>query len=396
MPESIDIRVTLDQSEVKTISAESSPTPFGRGAPIGMRSDGILYAGFATEGPGLESVLVSSSDGGRNWSRKRLDWWQFQHRASLTETISDPVTKIYEPESALSRFFNNRRFMNSDAFGVLKNGTLLWVFEESPKISEYNHGTTDCYIIRSEDGGETWEDPFILDKQGFPCVGNNSNRMTELPDGTLLWPVRLGVTQAELAKMKSKGIVKKPSSVTGSHVFRSSDSGRTWGDITPLPDWCWENTLLRLNSGKLIAALRYQPFLDDESPQDTKTLFLADSDDGGRTWEDFRPIRLTPDGPQALEFGQCHGELSELSDGTIVVVYDHRYPYQKQQVLARISRDQGKTWLAEVYHLTKPGGSVLGSTERGYGGGYASSVVLEDDTIVTITGTGNSIRWRVE
>ena len=109
---------------------------------------------------------------------------------------------------------------------------------------------------------------FILDKQGFPCVGNNSNRMTELPDGTLLWPVRLGVTQAELAKMKSKGIVKKPSSVTGSHVFRSSDSGRTWGDITTLPDWCWENTLLRLNSGKLIAALRYQPFLDDEEKRE--------------------------------------------------------------------------------------------------------------------------------
>ena len=132
-----------------------------------MTAEGILYAGFATEGPGLESVLVSSSDGGRSWSGKRLDWWQFHYRASLTETISDPVTKIYEPESALSRFFNNRRFMNSDAFGVLKNGTLLWVFEESPKISKYNHGTTDCYIIRSEDGGETWEDPFILDKQGF-------------------------------------------------------------------------------------------------------------------------------------------------------------------------------------------------------------------------------------
>ena len=61
MPELIDIRVTVDENEVKTITAESSPTPFGRGAPVGMTAEGILYAGLATEAPGLESVLVSSN-----------------------------------------------------------------------------------------------------------------------------------------------------------------------------------------------------------------------------------------------------------------------------------------------------------------------------------------------
>ena len=50
----------------------------------------------------------------------------------------------------------------------------------------------------------------------------------------------------------------------------------------------------------------------------------------------------------------------------------------------------------EIYNLTRPGGSVLGSHEKGVGSGYASSVVLEDDTIVTMTGTGTCVRWKVE
>ena len=108
----------------------------------------------------------------------------------------------------------------------------------------------------------------------------------------------------------------------------------------------------------------------------------------GRTWINFRPVRRTPDGGSDLALGECHGELSQLSDGTLVLTHDHRYPYEQQQVLARVSHDEGHTWTPEVYNLTRPGGSVLGSHEKGIGGGYASSVVLEDDTIVTMDGHG--------
>ena len=84
-----------------------------------------------------------------------------------------------------------------------------------------------------------------------------------------------------------------------------------------------------------------------------------------------------------------------MSDGTLILTTDHRYPRHEAQVLARISHDEGRTWSAEVYHLTRAGGSVLGSSIKGYGTGYASSVVLEDDTIVTMTGAGTCLRWRV-
>ena len=387
MSETIKIEVTVDGTRVRSISAESVPVTFGRGAPIGATAGGTLYAAFATEGPGLESDLLASSDGGQSWSSKRLDWWQFFDRT-------------LDPESSQARFFENRVSMRSDAFGVLRDGTLLWAFEENPSAPVVGEETRDCHVIRSENRGDTWEGPVTIDRQGFPCAGNNSNPMTELPDGTVLWSVRLGLTSAEIARKRTEPSVEA-SSVAGSYVFRSTDRGRTWGDVTPLPDWCWENSLLRLSSGRLVAALRYQPLADVDTQwsKHRKTVFFADSQDDGRTWQDFRPLRLTADGPSELVDGECHPDLSKLSDGTLVVTYDHRYPYELGQVLARVSHDQGQTWSAEVYNLTRPAGpslgpSRLGSSTRGYGSGYSFSVVLEDDTIVTMTGTGNCLRWR--
>ena len=307
MSETIEIEVTVDGTRVRSISAESVPVTFGRGAPIGATAGGTLYAAFATEGPGLESDLLASSDGGRSWSSKRLDWWQFFDRT-------------LDPESSQARFFENRVSMRSDAFGVLRDGTLLWAFEENPSAPVVGEETRDCHVIRSENRGDTWEGPVTIDRQGFPCAGNNSNPMTELPDGTVLWSVRLGLTSAEIARKRTEPSVEA-SSVAGSYVFRSTDRGRTWGDVTPLPDWCWENSLLRLSSGRLVAALRYQPLADVDTQwsKHRKTVFFADSQDDGRTWQDFRPLRLTADGPSELVDGECHPDLSKLSDGTLVV-----------------------------------------------------------------------------
>ena len=97
-----------------------------------------------------------------------------------------------------------------------------------------------------------------------------------------------------------------------------------------------------------------------------------------------------------MAFGDAHGHLVELSDGTVVLVHDHRYPYIDSGVWARVSHDQGKTWNQRVYQLSR-------------GAGYGASVVLEDDTIVTVCGntplneTGQplipwraqSVRWRL-
>ncbi len=89
--------------------------------------------------------------------------------------------------------------MRNQSFGVLKDGALLWAFEQDVAGLE-----KECYVIRSEDAGETWEGPAKLDKSPFPSVGNCSNRMTELPDRTVLWPQRPGLTPDEFERKREK------------------------------------------------------------------------------------------------------------------------------------------------------------------------------------------------
>lgn len=396
------IKVTVDGKEVRTLPAQLAAVPFGRGAPVGRTQDGTLYAGFHTEGPGLESVLLSSSNEGRTWRRRRLDWWQFfDHNLAR--------------DSMRWLFFDNRWALRSDSFGVLRDGTLLWAFRQASDECKMGGLEPESYVIRSQDGGKSWQGPVRVDKSPFPSIGNCSNRMTELPDGTVLWPQRLGATAAEQRKIRQEAEKSlQPWTAppyTATYVLRSTDGGRSWGRRTPLPDWSAEPTLLRLHSGRLIAAIRYQPAfwsaemldqqlrerpsLREQGFHPSKRVYLADSEDDGLTWTNFRPVSRRLHGPTDLALGQAHGELSQLSDGTLILTTDHRYPREEARVLARVSRDEGRTWSPEVYHLTRPGFTVLGSSIKGYGTGYASSVVLEDDTIVTMTGAGTCLRWKV-
>ena len=112
-----EIKVTADGQFVRAVPAEFIPVPLGRGSPIGMTGDGTLYAAFATEGPGLESTLLRSVDGGRSWSEKRLNWSQF-----FNHTVGR--------DSLEFRFWENRWAMRNQSFGVLKDGALLWAFEQ--------------------------------------------------------------------------------------------------------------------------------------------------------------------------------------------------------------------------------------------------------------------------
>ena len=125
-----EIKVTTDGKCVRTIPAEFVPVPLGRGSPIGMTDSGILYAAFATEGPGLESTLLRSTNGGRSWTERRLDWWQFFNHAVGRDS----------PEFL---FWDNRWAMRNQSFGVLKNGgpavgirgRMRWTWKRSAILS---------------------------------------------------------------------------------------------------------------------------------------------------------------------------------------------------------------------------------------------------------------------
>ena len=182
--------------------------------------------------------------------------------------------------------------------------------------------------------------------------------------------------------------------MTGNTVqtfYRSTDDGRTWQGPIKGSESAAEGGITMLPSGRLLASIRFQrPLLPTESAymrkvagtaiagtgQGFKHHFLMDSDDGGLTWGNLRPLTTV--------FGQCYGYPAAQSDGTVVVVHDARYPREIDAARAMVSHDEGETWEDEVYYMYFGEG----------GTSYSRSVVLSDDTILTVGGTSTSVETR--
>ena len=132
----------------------------------------------------------------------------------------------------------------------LRDGTVLVAFA---KLNLYTSGKPDpqkrkdptgklpLFVTRSADNGYTWSDAEPM--AGVPAdMCSPFGKMIELPDGTILCPIY--------------GLDDSGQRDDHSWVYRSGDGGETWGDPTLVGVPFNETALLRLPSGKLLAALR--------------------------------------------------------------------------------------------------------------------------------------------
>ena len=208
-------------------------------------------------------------------------------------------------------------------------------------------------VWSSEDEGLTWEQLGEINVAPFKTTGVGES-MICLRDGTLVVPIKNMV----------KSFYEHPNPL---YAFRSTDNGRGFPQRSLIGDWCTaETNLTELPSGRLLAVIRYQPGPPDR-PETNKTVFLADSADGGATWTNLR--QLTTVG------GQCHGAAIGLSNKRVVVAHDHRYPRSLATGRAMVSHDEGQTWEDEVYYLI-----------HGNSAGYPRHLTLDGEEILTLVG----------
>ena len=279
-------------------------------------------------------------------------------------------------------------------FQILRDGTFLCVQKNMEGDKKGPVG-----VWASGDEGRTWQlRSQIKPTQADGNLGPRVYGLFRLPDETLLCGI-MGDNYVRSANKK-----KWVSGKYRHYIYRSTDGGRTWEQPRPFADWASEGGIITLPSGRLLASFRYQRLLLPSDPPGLlektgasayihlevrplgtvlsshfpyKHHFLADSADGGRTWQNVR--RLT------TFFGQCFGYPVALSDGTVVVTHDNRYgPPPHGHTGAMISYDEGQTWEDEAYYLCIPDKS--------------QSVALKDDVILTITGAQGlplkAIRWK--
>ena len=322
--------------EITKVPVEKSRLPFDakfhpQGGLLLHAHDALIYAKQRT-------VLSKSMDGGITWTSWTID-----------ET----------PEGL------------SEQWQVLRDGTFVRVLMT---IGENMTGPSK--VEQSTDEGRTWKPltEIPMDVPGGYACRYSHWRMTKLPDETLFYCVDL----------RDQENIGRNRFLTGNTVltaYRSTDGGTSWQGPIKICESVAEGGFAALPSGHLLASVRFQRGL---LPSDSvavravsndkrgfKNHFLLDSVDGGQTWRNLRPLTTV--------YGQCYGYPAAQRDGTVVVVHDTRYGPGPDASRAMISHDEGRTWEDEVYYLF---------FEKGMSS-YTQSVVLADDTILTLGGTAS-------
>jgi sialidase-1 len=268
--------------------------------------------------------IVTSKDDGKTWSTPR--------------TIVDGPEDDRNP-----------------AFGQLKNGDILLAYAilhgydaSGLKLSTSptERRAEGVYVTRSSDGGKTWTKPEIsesthaLQKDGGSL--SPYGKIVQLPDGTVLMSVYYQFADARGNQ---------------EYVFRSHDSGKTWGEPALVGEHYNETGLLALADGSVVAALRSEA---------GGHLAIAFSKDGGHTWN--APAEITRD-------KEHPGDLIRLKNGDILLTYGERNkPFGVEAI---VSHDKGKSWDARSK-------VVLANDAASTDCGYPSSIQLPNGKIVTI------------
>jgi hypothetical protein len=266
--------------------------------------------------------MVFSSDEGKSWTRPTL-------------VIDSPLDD------------------RNPALGQVRDGSLVVAYLRLAKYDEQGRYNTkldkadSTWVTRSEDGSKTWGESTPIDVSDIGW-GSPYGKILTLPGGDMLLALYGGPVRAP-------GMTVADSD--NSYLYRSTDNGRTWKRFATIGRKGFNETaLLRLASGKLLAAMRSAAGGE---------LWLTDSSDNGKSWGE--PRKLVP--------AKVHpADLLILPDQRVLLVTGYRVgPFG---VRGLVGDGEGHFDLEQHFLL------VNDATNTDCG--YPSSVLLKDGRVLTV------------
>lgn len=258
----------------------------------------------------------------------------------------------WEKRSVVTKHEPNTIRMNHAA-GLAKNGDFIVLCSgwtnlkqaERPKQANFRDAVLRPWVLRSKDGGRTWEK-----REEFPAA--ETGWTEHIPFGDI-WIGEDGALHSSCYQGEFEDATKstKTKSWRAWHL-RSEDDGWTWTPESIIGPRHNETDILPLGGKSWLAAARIDK------------MELIRSDDNGATWSEPTPV---------TERNEINGHLAKLKDGRLLLSYGVRVK-DRRGVCAKLSSDDGKTW-SEPLRLA----SAVGDADCG----YPSSVQLDDGAIVT-------------
>ena len=251
--------------------------------------------------------------------------------------------------------------VNQPVIKQLQSGELAVVFSE--ERFPYHHDTGQTVMMRSKDGGVTWD--LSSRKVVVPWTATTGNwdcGLLEMSDGTLLVNFTLcayfkrGI-KPEQPSWSSHPMTKEWGDWTwayrlrkwiGTYVVKSYDRGETWSDMVPVNVaplthagtrlGCWE-----LPSGVLLMGVygRIRGYEEEGEHESTRSALIR-SDDGGENWEYYSTLAY--DAASIIDYEEP--ALLRLKDGRLVCfLRTHVNPSgDAKNMVMIISEDDGFSW----------------------------------------------------
>lgn len=205
----------------------------------------------------------------------------------------------------------------------------------------------------------------MVDDRGEPISRLYIRRsVQQLPDGTLL-ATGYGRFEEDNVAVDYLPAMKQ----SRSYLLRSGDEGLTWEYLSTIAappihqEGFGEPVLLRLahgpRAGRLICQMR--------TGRET-AVYQSESDDDGKTWSTPHPLSWA-----FGRFGRTREiigvdpDLTEMSDGTLVMGYGHKPDYRDNGNFVAFSLDQGVTWTEETRVSTEMTRAYVGVRETSPG-----------------------------